>query len=287
MLGYVLASLLLLVATLYAFASYRVGAARSARYAPPTAALLPPDRTSAARGAHLVTVLGCNDCHTQDLGGGLVADAPPFRAAAVNLTRGAGGVGARLTPAAVEHAVRRGVGHDGRPLLVMPNYEALTDADVVALHTYLASLPPVDRPSEGVVIKPLGRMVFGLGGLPDHYPGRLERPAAPEARSPTGPTAEHGRYLAALTCVHCHGDDLRGAQPPNPTSPPAPSLEAASRWSEAQFTAALHEGRRPSGPALDAAYMPWKAFRHMSAEEVRALHAYLKQTLGSTTTARR
>jgi mono/diheme cytochrome c family protein len=138
-----------------------------------------------------------------------------------------------------------------------------------------------------VVIKPLGKMIFGLGGIPDFDPDKVGRGGPFTARTPTGATPEHGRYLAEATCVHCHGADLRGAQPGDPASPPAPTLEPASRWSDAQFRTAIREGVRPSGPRMDSTFMPWQDFRHMTDEEIQALHLYLGQHFGGTAAARR
>ena len=286
-LGYVLGSLLLLVVALYVFASSRVSSALSQRYTVPAAALMPPDSMSMARGAHLAQVLGCRHCHGGDLGGRLLDDAPPLRVEPINLTRGTGGIGAQLTPAVFEGALRHGVGHDGRGLVVMPDYAAMTDADVVALHAYVSSVAPVNGARQGVVVKPLGKMIFGLTGLPDFDPERFERTLTFEARPPTGPTPEHGRYLARLTCMHCHGADLKGGEPGPPGSPAPPSLDAASRWSEEQFAAALQEGKRPSGPVLDSTFMPWDAFRHFTDEEILAISTHLKQTFGAASAASR
>lgn len=277
MLAYVLGALLLLIVGVYAYASARLNRTLGKRYTLATAALPAPDSTSALRGAHLAEVLGCGSCHGSDLGGKLMADVPPFRLESINLTRGTGGVGEGMTPAVFEHAVRHGVGHDGRPLMMMPDYAALSDADVVALHTYLAARAPVNRPSGGVVLKPLGKVIFGLGGLADFSEARFAGAKTFRATAPDSAGAEQGDYLAHLTCIHCHGADFKGMQPPDPGSPPSPSLDPASRWSEAQFMAALREGKRPTGPVLDSAYMPWQAFRHMTDAEVLSLHAYLKQ----------
>jgi mono/diheme cytochrome c family protein len=286
LLAYVFGALLLLLVGAYVFAASRIDGIAAKRYTVAEATLPAPDSSSLARGAHLNAVFGCNSCHASDLGGRLLADAPPFLLEPMNLTRGTGGVGAQMTLAKFEHAVRHGVGHDGRPLFVMPKF-ALSDADVVALHTYITSLPPVNREAKGVVIKPLGKMIFGLGGIPDFDPDRVGRGGPFVAQTPVGATPEHGRYLAQATCVHCHGADLKGAQPPEPGAPLAPSLEPSSRWSDTQFATAMREGVRPSGPRMDSTFMPWQAFRHMDDAEIQGLHAYLKQHFGGAAPAPR
>src|SRR5512135_649080 len=82
---------------------------------------IPSGAEALARGKHIAVTRGCTDCHGPDLGGRVLVDAFPIgRLAAPNLTRGKGGVGARLDAASIERAVRHGVGEGGRLLLYMP-----------------------------------------------------------------------------------------------------------------------------------------------------------------------
>ncbi len=78
---------------------YLVGSARVDRvYTVETADLtLRTDSATLARGAHLARTHGCVDCHTENLGGQVLEDAPPFRVVASNLTSGRGGVGDRYS----------------------------------------------------------------------------------------------------------------------------------------------------------------------------------------------
>lgn len=270
-----------LVAVLAAYVFVRARTLEARRYeitaAQPVAVPAPPDSAVLARGAHLATVLGCQECHAQDFGGRLMADAPPFRVFTTNLTRGDGGLGSRLTPVALERALRHGVGHDGRGLWAMPTvgYRHLSDADVAAMAAYLATVPPVDRDSSAVTLRPLGRVLlaFGLAA-----PEVFSEPAPGPAHTPEG--ADLGAYLARVGCQHCHGADLRGASHPDPAGPTAPSLDAAAGWSAEQFERAMRTGVRPSGPALDAKWMPWPVFRHLTAEELTALRTHLRAHFG-------
>src|SRR5437868_3384378 len=68
------------------------------------------DSAAIARGEHIANaVAGCADCHGPGLGGNVMFDASPMgRLVALNLTKGDGGVGALLTPALIERAVRHG-----------------------------------------------------------------------------------------------------------------------------------------------------------------------------------
>jgi hypothetical protein len=56
-------------------------------------------------------------------------------------------------------------------------------------------------------------------------------------------------------------------------------------WSEADFTRALREGRRPDGTAISG-YMPWKAYARLDETEISAMWAYL-QTLAPVEKGRR
>jgi mono/diheme cytochrome c family protein len=100
---------------------------------------------------------------------------------------------------------------------------------------------------------------------------RAHRPSTP----PVGPTSAYGEYRASTLCAGCHGPRLEGAQPPDPSSPPAPPLMNAATWSLEQFRAALRTGQTPTRQ-LDDSYMPYTVTAHMTDEEIEALHMYLR-----------
>jgi hypothetical protein len=81
----------------------------------------------------------------------------------------------------------------------------------------------------------------------------------------------------------CHGEDLTGVQnPPNPAAPPIPGLVAGSEvafWSEEDFIQTIRTGATPSGHPLSE-FMPWKEFRHMTDEQLRAIWLYLDSKSG-------
>ncbi|MBN8616727.1 MAG: cytochrome c, partial [Deltaproteobacteria bacterium] len=112
-----------------------------------------------ARGEHLVRdVLACTSCHGDDLGGGIVSeDGAMGRVVASNLTRGSGG--GALTAAQWEHAIRFGLGRDGRPLVIMPSdqYTAMSAEDLASVIAYLDTVPPVDRELAPTALGPVGR----------------------------------------------------------------------------------------------------------------------------------
>ncbi len=271
----VLVGLLVLVVVGFVVRGSRIA---SARYeVAPAGLTVAADSALVAHGARLSKAMGCQDCHGADLGGRVLADAPPFRLVSTNLTRGQGGIGVALTPDAMERALRHGVGHDGRPLWTMPTigFRHLSASDVAALAAYVASVRPVDRDSGALVLKPLGRVLAGAGQLaPEVFPDAAPGPAT----TPDGPAL--GAYLADVGCRHCHGADLGGAPHPDPAGPASPTLAAAAAWPLPVFTAALRSGKRPSGVDMNPAWMPWSSFAALTDAEIAALHAYLQTYFG-------
>ena len=195
---------------------------------------------STSRSTH-----GCTDCHDKDLGGRVLVDAFPIgRLAAPNLTRGKGGVGARLDAASMERAIRHGLGEGGRLLLYMPttDFNALTDADTADLIAYVSAAPPVDRdiPRSGrrSVDAHTVRARQGAAGLraaASTSTRRTRRRMTPAA------TAEYGRYLAN-GCTGCHGEHFSGGRVPGtpPSFPPARNItpdpaNGIGKWSKGGF----------------------------------------------------
>jgi mono/diheme cytochrome c family protein len=100
-------------------------------------------------------------------------------------------------------------------------------------------------------------------------------------------TIERGRYLtAAADCAACHTDSHQGAAfaGGRPIETPfgimlAPNITpdrdtGIGRWSDAQFDAAVREGKLPNGKRLYPA-MPFPYYTKMRKDEVLAIRAYL------------
>ena len=116
------------------------------------------------RGRYLVALGGCEDCHTpgsfigkrdkaRTLGGSDVGFAIPGVGVFVppNLTPDKTGLGA-WTNEQIVAAIRTGMRPDGRQLApTMPwrDFATLTDADAMAIASYLKSLKPVDHKVPG------------------------------------------------------------------------------------------------------------------------------------------
>lgn len=245
---------------------------------------LPADADAHARGEHLAITRGCTDCHGPDLGGRVLVDQFPIgRLAAPNLTRGKGGVGARLDAASVERAVRHGVGENGRLLLYMPatDYAGLADTDMADLIAYVTSAPPVDRDIAAPSAGPLMRTLFLLDKAPLVYALKVDHHAPHAATMTASADAAYGRYIAQA-CIGCHRETFVGGHVPGtpPAFPDARNITSdpvngIGKWTRENFSAAVRTGKRPDGSALNK-FMPWQAFAKLSDMEVDALWAYLQ-----------
>ncbi len=251
--------------------------------APPTRAAITVSRDSAtlARGHTLTQTYGCQDCHTENLSGKVMADDPAFgRLVSSNLTSGAGGKLSHYSDAALDAAIRDGVSWDGRKLVIMPSieYAGMADDDIAAIIANLRSRPAVDRELPVTALGPVGRGLIATGVIPIAY-NVIDHSRATRSRAPTGGTVEQGRYLAA-GCVGCHANDYGGGPIPGARKGAKPSANITpsgnvAKWSQAEFVAAFRSGVRPDGTQIDVT-MPWQAMGKMSDEELQAVYLYLK-----------
>ncbi|HET6566675.1 MAG TPA: c-type cytochrome [Rhodothermales bacterium] len=282
-LGGIIVLLMIAVAAVYLITNSRFHEKYNVQVADLT---ISADSASIARGHHVATVRGCVDCHGENLAGKPFMEDPAIGYLyAANLTTGKGGVGGNMSDADWVRAIRHGVRPDGTPLLWMPSQEfnGLSNQDLSDLIAYLESVPPVDHTQPANSVGPLGRTLYLAGILP-LLPVELIDHSAKQVEAVTpGPTAEYGEYLAA-TCAGCHGEHFSGGKMPGaPPSMPIPlnitpdKETGIGNWTEADFSRALRDGKRPDGTQLDP-FMPYRVFKHMSDDEVQALWAFL-QTL--------
>lgn len=267
------------IGLLYAQTEWKI----SRKAIPPTRAKLvvAHDSATLARGARLIVADGCTDCHTQDLGGQVLADDPAFgRLAPSNLTSGAGGIAARYDDAGLDAAIRDGVGWDGRKLIFMPSHEyaGLADNDAAAIIAQLKTVAPVNRAVPPMRLGLIARALMATGKIVLLPNDQVDHGRVTRAMAPAGGTIEQGRYLAA-GCTGCHGKDYGGGPIPGgpPGAKPSTNLTPGGRlgtWSEADFVKALREGVRPDGSAIDPS-MPWKAMGKMTDEELQGVYRYL------------
>jgi mono/diheme cytochrome c family protein len=282
-LGSLIGLLVLAFLVLYIIGTVRWNQLHGKYEVPVETLTIPNDPAAIARGEHVVTIRLCRVCHLEDLKGQLAGSPVLFSFSVANLTAGAGGVGATNSDEDWIRAIRHGVGHDGRGLVLMPVrvFYTLSDDDLGAVIAYLKSLPPVDNELPPTDLGPLGRVMLALGQLPPEIGPDVRviehsspRPVAPEP----GVTAEYGKYLTS-TCALCHGPNLNGAMVseggPRYLAPNLTPGGELTTWSEAQFFSTMRTGITPSGHRLEE-IMPWKYFGQMTDEELRAVWLYLR-----------
>jgi mono/diheme cytochrome c family protein len=163
-------------------------------------AMLPGSAAYAAdpqvqRGAYLVAVGGCSDCHTpgnflghpdmaRHLGGSDVGFAVPGLGVFVppNLTSDkATGLG-NWTAAQIVTAITTGVRPDGRilaPSMPWREYAHLTPSDALAIAAYLKSLPPISHKVGGPFGPAEKPTVFVMTVLPGDIYASLPPPPPP------------------------------------------------------------------------------------------------------------
>ena len=238
---------------------------------------IPSDETSLARGAHLVNV-ACKSCHGPGLSGQpVLADPAIGTIYAANIT----GLAASHTDEEIVRAIRHAVDTDGRQLIIMPaeSFIYFSEEDLGSVIAYLKQQPRVENEIPAPELAFMGRVLLGAGLFGNVFPAEyidhgLPFPARPEI----GASAAYGEYVSRF-CTSCHGPDLAGAQPSDPTSPPAPNLTpggALGEWTEADFLSFMRSGVTPSGRQLDAAFMPWESFGKFDNAELQGLWLYLQ-----------
>jgi len=273
---------------------------------------LPTDPASIEYGRHIFQFRGCEACHSawssldvprpggQEgthaelpsrhlpyMEGHIYLDDPAVgRVNASNLTSGKGGVtGNYATDADWVRAIRHGIRPNGKAMLFMPSTEFyyLSDEDLGAVIAFIKSAEPVDNKMPLSTISLTGRIVMTLVKEITFIPAELiphdaPRPAAPEP----GITHEYGEYLT-YSCKVCHGLSMSGGAIPGfPSSwPAALNLtfglgSALPNWNEAGFMETIRTGKTPDGRSLRSEYMPWRSYRFMSEDELRAVWVYLK-----------
>ena len=233
---------------------------------------LTPERI--ARGERLARI--CAGCHAADqepplegqdfLGDG---EAPPIgRMYAPNLTPiHLGG----WSDGEIIRAIREGIHKNGRSLLIMPasSFRHFSDEDVMAIVAYLRSQPAVEPDTPPLRLNVLGAVLVNIAPIFEAQAPITEPVLGP----PGGVTREYGGYLASLTCMSCHGEDLGGN-----LGMGAPGLIGVGlTWNEDAFRSFFETGIKPDGSAVDGDRMPWEELRSLFDEdELRAIWLYLQ-----------
>ncbi len=254
----------------------------SQAHAKPTETLMTSsDASTVGRGEYLVSTMGCDECHGENLAGTRFLEDPAFGyLPAPNLTTG--GIGATYSDTDYANAIRHGIRPDGTTLLIMPSehYYYLNDADTAAMIAYLKSVPAVTDDLGTRSPGPILRVLLATGAFPTQAEVVAQRvnDAPRPAAVPRGATVEHGGYLANQ-CIGCHGLDLKGgvAQGDGGAEIPSPDITSGgeiANYSQEQFLTAFRTGIRPDGSEISPA-MPWAAIGNATDEDLIAMYLYL------------
>ncbi len=274
--------------------------------APDISIEITPERI--ARGEYLATsVTVCVDCHS-------TRDYSKFAGPVIDGTIGKGGerfgeemdlpgtfYAPNITPfnlqdwtdGEIYRAITAGVSKDGRPLFpLMPylDYGMMDKEDIYSIIAYLRSLEPIEYTA------PASTANFPMSLIMRTIPGEAKHARRP---SPTN-RIEYGRYMAsAAGCAHCHtpmeeGEPLPGKDFAGGAEMPMPigTLRSANltpdketgigNWTEEMF---LQRFRAYSdsayvepalGPKDFNTIMPWRLYAKMTADDLRAIYAYLR-----------
>jgi mono/diheme cytochrome c family protein len=253
------------------------------------------------RGEYLARAAGCVGCHTlksgsQPYAGGRAMKTPFGTYYSPNITPDPEtGIGA-WSAADFLAALRDGVRPDGAhlfPVFPYPSYTRMSEDDILAIRTYLMSLPPVrqeNRPHD--VPPPFGwRWTMAFWKLMFFEPGAL-----PEGAAENAPEVARGRYLvdALGHCGECHtprnrlgapdGDMYLAGTPDGPDGELVPNItpDAATGigdWSEGDIATLLRDGLKPNYDDVQGSMAEAIAhgLKYLTRDDLRAIAAYLKQ----------
>ena len=236
-----------------------------------------------ARGKHLAeAVWPClaSKCHGSDLGGGEpILFGPLGTVAGSNIS--ANGLGAAYSDGELARVLKHGIKKDGRSLRFMPSQDMswMPDADIVAIVSYLRTMPGVDKLNGQTEVKTLAKVLDRRDQFAMDVARRIDHQKTEVVPAPE-PTATYGGFLARL-CTGCHGDHLSGGRMPGtPSSFPIPANltfhpTGLAGYTYEDFDKVLVQGTKKDGGKLDK-FMPVEAFGKMDEIEKRALYEYLK-----------
>lgn len=283
--GIVLGSLLGLI-LLAAAVLYFIGNSRLTRTYdfPPSNIVIPTDAVSIEYGKHRAETL-CQGCHGADLSGieNWFSAGPLGTVDSANLTSGEGGFGREAaSDEDYVRAIRHGIDPEGKSIFMpaVVSTAHLSDEDLGAIIAYVKSIPPVDHVTNGHNFTPLAKILLVVGVLPQLPVGTVSHEVHVSAPA-RGVTAEYGEYMVNTNdCRICHGPQLNGGPFPDPTvkfiSPNLTTGGEVAFWTEEQFIDTIRTGTTPSGHALNPDRMPWKDYRFMTDDELKAIFMYLQ-----------
>jgi cytochrome c553 len=242
------------------------------RYTTPEAAtlVLPTDAAQIAEGARFAHLVGCTHCHGENLTGAVPLDIPNVvRFVAPNLTQAL----PQYSDAELITLLRRGVKRDGTGVYFMPSamFRHLRDQDLARIIAYVRSVPAAQGVTGKTEVRPVGRFIIATGQFqsaardiedlaPDTTPVDIDDPKS------------QGRYLVMNLCTECHGQDLKGDENAH-----SPSLAVVKTYPLQDFERLMHDGVGLGSRRFELMTPTAKGrFSHLTADEVQAMHAFLK-----------
>ncbi|MCB0397645.1 MAG: c-type cytochrome [Flavobacteriales bacterium] len=263
------------------------------------------DSAVIARGKYLIFgPAHCATCHVPmdkindvdqgaviPLSGGWELAIPPGTFRAPNLTPDPEtGIG-HFSDGQLARALRHNVRANGDQLFPFMPFQDMSDADIVAIISYLRSQEPVKHEMPQTELSFLGKALTAFG---------VVKPTSPETEPPKTvaiePTAAYGGYIAnsIANCRGCHterdlktgeftGEPFAGgfAMPADgftegysfvtPNLTPDEETGVMALWTEDAFV-----GRIKAGRVHRTSPMPWGVFSRMDEVEIRAIYKYLK-----------
>lgn len=234
------------------------------------------------RGRHLARSLAAcatQDCHGGDMGGGRTLDMGPLgRLSGPNVTL----IAQAYSDGELARLIRHGLRRDGRSLRFMPAKEIgwIPDSDILAVVSWIRTLPVVNRPSGPIEVGVLGKVLDRRGAFEMDVARGIDH-AAHEAVPEPAPIAAYGRFIARA-CTGCHGAHFSGG--PIPGAPPSmpvplnitPHATGIASWTYEDFERMSRDGMRKNGQRLNP-FMPIEILTNMDDTERRALWAYLRE----------
>jgi mono/diheme cytochrome c family protein len=241
------------------------------RVEPRESRLAAPTPAQIADAPRQLRILGCLSCHGPGLQGKKFIEIPGVATIhAPNIAR----LAPRMSDAELDHAIRQGIGHDGRALFVMPSqeYQFLTDQEVAALIAAIRRLPAAGSEQPPIKLGPKGRVGVALGKFPN-IPTQVA--AYRKERLPDlGPATAWGRHLVQTQCSECHGPNLKGREVEPGTV--SADLSIVGAYDSDQFRTLLRSGVAPGNKKLGLmGAVARDDFSHMTDEEIEAIHGYL------------
>ena len=194
------------------------------------------------------------------------------------------GIG-KFTDQEIARTLRYGVKRDGKVLIPAMEFQNISDEDLLAIVSYLRTIPPVKYKVPENEYNLLGKGILAF----------LIRPEPPKATPPSKiiaePTVEYGRYIATdlSNCKGCHternpntgayiGEELAGGpvEVINGKVLVAPNLTPDEKTGHIyNWTFEKFKSRFSQGKLINQSIMPWGQFKHLNETELMAIWKYL------------